>query len=212
MNSSPSPPPPSEIDRLQRELAEKTALVQSIRKELILSQITVLELQDTVLQKETDKADAIAILGQAELVLEGKINYIFELDRVLNLRLSELQAELASSRTTHESIAADLVQKLDQANRALGDAHSLAAKFAREAAETRDDLARELSTTQQLRSEQSEADATLSSLRASLESLRNRLDSTVAEKVALAQDVARIRQSFAWKITAPLRALTGRKS
>src|SRR6187402_2436737 len=97
--SSETPLEPSEIESLRRELAEKSELVQSIRKELILSQITVLELQDTVLQKETDKADAVSILGQAELVLEGKINYIFELDRALNQRIAALERELVETRT-----------------------------------------------------------------------------------------------------------------
>ena len=67
------------IDSLKQALAERNILVQEVREELIRAQITILELQDTVLQKETDKADAVAILGQAELILESKINYIFEL-------------------------------------------------------------------------------------------------------------------------------------
>src|SRR6187551_62717 len=91
-NASSSSPAPSDIARLQRELDEKVLLVQSVRKELILAQITVLELQDTILQKETDKADAISILGQAEHALEHKINYIVELDRVLNEKLAAAQA------------------------------------------------------------------------------------------------------------------------
>ena len=148
---SPSSPTPSESD-----------LVQSVRQELIRSQITVLELQDTILQKETDKADAVSLLGQAELVLESKINYIFELDRVLNLQLAELRQSLAAAesaradltaqlfaahtahavdREARDAIARDLVQKLDETNRALGAAHELAGRYAREASEARDQLA-----------------------------------------------------------------------
>jgi hypothetical protein len=148
---TPSSSTPSESD-----------LLQSVRKELILSQITVLELQDTILQKETDKADAISLLGQAELVLEGKINYIFELDRVLNAQIADLRQSLAGAETSHAALAAqlaaaqaahaadreardaiaqDLVKKLDEANRALGAAHELAGRYAREAAEARDKLA-----------------------------------------------------------------------
>ena len=94
----------ADAGRLRRELEEKSLLVQSIRKELILSQITVLELQDTILQKETDKADAVSILGQVEHVLEEKINYIFALDRVLNEKIAGLQAGLAAQKATHDQI------------------------------------------------------------------------------------------------------------
>jgi len=137
MSPSPSPSTPAAPDssRLLRELEEKTLLVQSIRKELILSQVTVLELQDTVLQKETDKADAISILGQAEHALEGKINYIVELDRVLNEKIAAVQAALAAARAgnaDHDRIIQDLVQKLDLANRELGAAHTMAGNYLRD--------------------------------------------------------------------------------
>ena len=133
--SQPLPPPSPEIARLQRELEEKALLIQSIRKELILSQITVLELQDTVLQKETDKADAISILGQAEHALEGKINYIVELDRVLNEKLAAArQAATAAAPeiAARDQIIQDLVQKLDLANREIGATHALAGNYARD--------------------------------------------------------------------------------
>jgi DNA repair ATPase RecN len=142
MSPPPSQPSP-EIVRLQRELEEKTLLIQAIRKELILSQITVLELQDTVLQKETDKADAISILGQAEHALEGKINYIVELDRVLNEKLATAQAALAATQAgigERDRIIQDLVQKLDQANREAGAAHALAGNYARDLAHAREQL------------------------------------------------------------------------
>lgn len=208
--SNPSTDP--DFERLQRELTEKTDLVQSVRKELILSQITVLELQDTVLQKETDKADAVSILGQAELVLEGKINYIFELDRVLNERIAQVQQESSASRAAHEAIAADLVQKLDQANRELGAAHTLAGNYAREAAEAREKLTAVLTSFQQLKSEHSATEAKLSTARAENESLETELAATSANKAALEQKLAAIHRSFAWKITAPFRALGGKKS
>lgn len=208
--SNPSTDP--DFERLQRELTEKTDLVQSVRKELILSQITVLELQDTVLQKETDKADAVSILGQAELVLEGKINYIFELDRVLNERIAALQQELTTTRAAHETITTDLVQKLDQTNRELGAAHTLAGNYAREAAETREKLTAALTSFQQLKAERDAIEGKLSATHAASDALENKLAATSANKAALEQKLAAIHRSFAWKITAPLRALFGKKS
>ncbi len=144
--AAPTPPtPPPDLARLQRELEEKTLLIQSIRKELILSQVTVLELQDTVLQKETDKADAVSILGQAEHALEGKINYIVELDRVLNGQLATAQAALAAAQASsaeRDRIIQDLVQKLDLANRGLGEAHAMAGGYLRDLTEARESLRR----------------------------------------------------------------------
>ncbi|HTO03667.1 MAG TPA: hypothetical protein VL069_08195 [Opitutus sp.] len=207
MNSSPSP----EIARLQSELAEKTALVQSIRQELIRSQITVLELQDTILQKETDKADAISILGQAELVLEGEINYIFELDRVLNERIASVQKELADSRAAHETITNDLVQKLDQANRALGDAHKLAARYAQEAAEAREKIVSVTSSLNQVEAAHQTAESKLASVHAEKDALITKLTELTASKTSLEHELAGIHRSFAWKITAPFRASADRK-
>jgi len=208
---SPTPPVSAEIDRLQRELAEKTELVQHVREELIRSQISVLELQDTILQKETDKADAVAILGQAELVLEGKINYIVELDRVLNERIAAAQQELAAARAAHEAVIADLVQKLDQTNRDLGAAHTLAANYARDAAHASEKLATITSALERLNATQAETSAQLSAANADIESLRDRLDATSAARDDLQQKLTAIHRSFAWKITAPLRALSRRK-
>jgi hypothetical protein len=144
--SSPDPqrvPSAEEVDRLRRDLDEKTRLVQDIRRELILSQITVLELQDTVLQKETDKADAISILGQAEHALEAKINYIVELDRVLNEKLAAAQRSAgpgAAEIAARDAIIQDLVQKLDLANREIGATHRMAGDYARDLAQARAEL------------------------------------------------------------------------
>lgn len=145
MSNEPSPSASPDAGRLASDLAEKTLLIQDIRKELILSQITVLELQDTVLQKETDKADAISILGQAEHALEGKINYIVELDRVLNEHLAAARAETAAAKAgsdERDRIIQDLVQKLDAANRETGAAHALAGNYARDLALAQEALAR----------------------------------------------------------------------
>jgi chromosome segregation ATPase len=211
--SSETPRASSEIESLRRELAEESELVQSIRKELILSQITVLELQDTILQKETDQADAVSILGQAELVLEGKINYIFELDRVLNERLAAAQKELSDTREAHQSITDDLVQKLDATNRALGDAHQLAAKYARDAAQTGEKLAAALTaikqrdgTIQLLEAALLDGDASATSLREENVDLSQKLEAALDTQRGLEKRLTAIHQSFAWKITSPFRS------
>ena len=212
--SQPSPTPPviADLDRLQRELVEKTELVQHVREELIRSQISVLELQDTILQKETDKADAVAILGQAELVLEGKINYIVELDRVLNERIVAVQQEQAAARAAHEAITADLVQKLDQANRDLGATHTLAANYARDAAHASEKLAAVTSSLERLNTIHGETSAKLSAAQAEIETLHSRLNETTVARDELQRKLTAIHRSFAWKITAPLRALSRSKS
>ncbi|MCX6945465.1 MAG: hypothetical protein NT173_12040, partial [Opitutales bacterium] len=94
---------------------------------------------------ETDKADAVSILGQAEHALEGKINYIVELDRVLNGQLATAQAALAAAQTgsaERDRIIQDLVQKLDLANRGLGEAHAMAGGYLRDLTEARESLRR----------------------------------------------------------------------
>jgi chromosome segregation ATPase len=209
----------SEIERLRRELAEKSALVQSVRKELILSQISVLELQDTLLQKETDKADAVSILGQAELVLEGKINYIFELDRVLNERLTAAQRELAEARAAHDSVTNDLVQKLNATNRALAEAHQLAGNYARDAAQTGEKLTaarvsiQERETAiQRLETTVQERDSVSASLRSEIADLGRKLNSALVAHAALEQQLAAIHESAVWKLTAPFRSKRSRKS
>jgi chromosome segregation ATPase len=192
---------------LRRELEEKSLLVQSVRKELILSQITVLELHDTILQKETDKADAVSILGQVEHVLEEKINYIFELDRVLNEKIAASQAALAAQKTAHDQITQDLVQKLDAANREIGATHTMAAGYARDLAQSREQLQR---TEQELTA----ARAQLAGTQASLAQTRQELgDSQAAQRAtedaraALAREIASMRAALSWKLTRPLRAL-----
>jgi hypothetical protein len=210
---------PNEIEVLKRELAEKIDLVQSVRKELILSQITVLELQDTVLQKETDKADAISILGQVELVLEGKINYIIELDRVLNAKLASVQREFSAAQLSHEQdraardkIAQDLVAKLDEANRALGAAHAMAGNYARDASETGEKLQAALRQIATLQGQLTAATALANNLQQTLTTTQNQFAGCEAARTSAERRLAEIYDSFAWKITAPFRALFTRKS
>ena len=197
----------ADAGHLRRKLEEKSLLVQSIRKELILSQITVLELQDTILQKETDKADAVSILGQVEHVLEEKINYIFALDRVLNEKIAGLQAGLAAQKATHDQITQDLVQKLDAANREIGATHTMAAGYARDLAQTREQLQRAEQDLTTVRAQLTSTQATLAQTRQELRDTQTAQRTTEEARAALAREIATMRASFSWKLTAPLRAL-----
>ena len=210
MSQPSSTPSPTDIDRLKGDLAEKTVLVQHVREELIRSQITVLELQDTILQKETDKADAVSLLGRAELLLESKINYIFDLDRVLNEKIGQLTAQLAEERATHENITRELVEKLDQTNRDLSAAHQLARNYAREVAETKELLASAAAARVQFEATHAQIKTELAAVRGELTSCQSTLEAISLVKTALERELDAIHHSFAWKISAPFRWLSKR--
>lgn len=160
------------------------ALIRQLREELIKTQMIVLELNDRILEKETDRLDAIAILGRVELVLEQKIDYIVQLDQALNARIGELTKELEQARglvaqqaaeitricaerdreyAARDAIIQDHVTRLDLANQEIGRAHNLAGGFARDLAHTRDALSGEQSAQQRTNAE-------LAAVRAQLES------------------------------------------
>lgn len=182
-----SPAPRSDSpDALRRELDEKAALVQEVRKELILAQISLLELNDTILQKETEKADAVSLLGQFEHALEQKVDHIVELDRILNERIRTAESALAEARAAHDRVTQDLVQKLDAANREIGKTHELAAGFARDLAGVRDELQR---------------------TNARLVETSRDLASTESARVALEGELGRVHATWSWRLTRPFRAL-----
>jgi chromosome segregation ATPase len=199
MSQPPSPlssATPAEIERLREDLAAKVLLIQDIRKELILAQITVLELTDTVLRKDTEKSDAVALLAEAETLLEQKIDSIFELDRVLNLKIADLQRNLAgetAEKHARDRIIQDLVEKLDTANREIGAAHTLAGNYARDLAHTQEQLQ---DTTTKL------AEATTA-----LTATREELVTTAAARQALEHELAGMRATLSWRLTSPFRKL-----
>lgn len=184
--SAPSAQPAAELDRLRREVEEKTLLVQAIRKDLIHAQISILELNDSLLQKETDRFDALSLLGQLEHALEHKVNYIMDLDRALNARIAEVQQQLAAAEASAARTIADLVGRLDAANRELGSIHTLAAGYARDLAGARDELQRTAA----------QRDASIRDLAAT----REQLAAAVAE-------IGALRASLSWRLTRPFRAL-----
>ncbi len=185
--------PAAQAERLRRELEEKTLLIQGIRKDLILAQISLLELNDTILQKETDRADAVSLLGQFEHALEEKVNHIVELDRLLNGKISALQQELAAQQGAYDCVTRDLVQKLDTANREIGATHDLAAGYARDLASTREVL--------------QGATGQLDATKAELAAIRERLRSTEEARAALEREATQMRTSLSWRLTRPFRAL-----
>lgn len=194
-NSKSDLPTPATND-LRRELEEKILLIQDIRKDLIHSQITVLELNDTIMRKETEKTDAISILTQLESVLEAKINHIVELDRGLNQKIATLQEKLAAEtgeKTARDQIISDLVLKLDAANREIGTVHTLAGNYARDLAQTQAQL-------------QSTA-AGLTETQTSLAATQQQLARTTATRDALDREVTGMRAALTWRLTAPFRAL-----
>lgn len=121
--------------------------IEDMRRELVVDKMRIIELQDEIRLRQTDHADAIALLGQAELLLEGKIEYILNLDHTLNARIKELEAECdrkseeidrrgeviaeteardAKNRSERDAIIKNLSERLEAANQEVGKAHELA--------------------------------------------------------------------------------------
>ena len=82
---------------------DPAALLQRVRGELVRAQVTVLELNDALLAKETEKADLVSLLAQLELALEAKITHLVELDRELNRRLAEAEARAGAESAEKEA-------------------------------------------------------------------------------------------------------------
>ncbi len=208
--TSPAPPP-----------SDQEALIRLLREELIKTQLIVLDLNDRVLEKETDKADAIAILARVELVLEQKIDYITELDRALNAQIADLRARLASAENeskARDTIIQDLVAKLDAANQEISRMHGVAGDYARDLNLTREALARESAELARTRTELAARSATLAQTSDDLAATRARLadtERTLADRDAdLAHERRRLNQIFAsalWRLGRPWRALFGPK-
>ena len=110
-----------------------------------------------MLEEKTNRADAVALLGEAELVLEGKIAYIVELDRALIARIRELEDECDrkseeiesrgdalvaareednKNRQARDKIISDLSEKLETANQEINRAHDTAGRVNAELTES----------------------------------------------------------------------------
>lgn len=190
------PESPNDAGNLPRDAGALALLIQDIRRDLIHSQITILELNDTVLSKETEKADAISLLAELELALEARITHIVQLDQALNGQIATLRQHLAgetSEKQARDVIIQDLVQKLDTANRELGAAHTLAGGYARDLAQARETLA--------------QTAAGLAETQATLARTRQELADTTAGRAALEQKVRTMEATLSWRLTQPFRAL-----
>lgn len=142
MSDSAANPPPS--------VPSDDSRVDDLRREIIAAETTILELKDQLVERETDRADAVALLGQAELLLEEKIRYIMTLDHSLNARIRELEQECdrkteeidrrgsalqhAEAQKQHECrerdrAIKDLSAALETANQEITRAHELARKL-----------------------------------------------------------------------------------
>ena len=166
-----------------------------LRQELILAQTRILELEDRVLAVKTEQADAVALLGQAELVLEEKIAYIIELDRTLNGRIRELEEECdrksaeidlrgealhqareedQKNRASRDEIIADLSARLETSNQETNRAHEIAGEVNQQLTQSTEEVARlkeeMLKTTNELSGEREN----LAELRATIAALKTR--------------------------------------
>jgi chromosome segregation ATPase len=214
--SSPATPPavPEPDAALREELAGKIRLIQEIRKELIHAQITVLDLNDTILRKDTEKTDALALLGKTSQVLEEKLAYILELDRVLNLKITELQRALGAETTekhARDRIIEDLVAKLDAANREIGATHTLAGNYARELAQTREQRQQDQNAFAESSRAQAELlaqrQAALEKTETDLRQTQQALATTTAALRAAEEQAAAMRATLSWRLTSPFRKL-----
>jgi len=200
-NTQPAPHSPEDLKTLVRDL----------RRELIIEKTQVLELQDRVRQQQTEHGDAVALLGQAELLLEQKIAYILKLDQSLTERIRELEmecdrktaeienrgrviAELESTdeknRAARDQVIADLQSQVEAANQEVGKAHEVARKIDLERHEQA--VAREAS--EKLQAET--ADQLKESQRKTAES-RRRLEQTTEERDRLDQARQQLQQELA---------------
>lgn len=187
---------------------DAAALLQRVRAELVRAQVTVLELNDALLAKETERADLVSLLAQLELALEAKITHLVEVDRELNRRLAEAERRAEAERAekvARDAIIQDLVVRLDAANREIGAAHELAGRHAREAAESRAALAR-------TEAERAATAARLDATAARLAETDATLAGTAARLAAAEGELARMRATLSWRLTRPFRDLRDRLS
>lgn len=211
------------------------ALLRLLREELIKTQLIVLELNDRVLAKETEKADAVAILGRVELVLEQKINYISDLDRALNEQIAKLRQQVDAAQTecgARDDIIKDLAGRLEAANQEVTRMHGVAGGYARDLAHTREALAAEsthhqhtqttLASTESRLAEQTsklaETNVVLAATKNELAATQARLDETsqalTRTESTLADERRRLASIFAsllWRWGRPWRAMFGPK-
>ena len=201
--------PDSTLPSPPAEIVDDDALVTTLRREVVAAELQILELKDRMLAVNTDRADAVALLGQAELLLEQKISYIITLDQALNSRIRELEAEadrktaeidrrgeriaeveaqVQRENAARDSIIADLSQRLETANQEINRVHELARELDQKRASAENisaTLNAHLTSAHQLQSETSQQLETttsdLAEARSQIAELNSTLDSTTAQ-------------------------------
>ena len=192
--------------------------IQDLRRELLAAESRILELQDQIAAKQTEQADAVALLGDAELVLENKITYIVELDRTLNLRIRQLEQECdlkteeienrgkainaakesdERNRADREAIIAGLNTRIESANQEINQAHAIARDLDLKRAELTDKL-EAISTERDplvsdlnaAKQDLAEAETTRLELSKTLQTTETDRDSIKSRADSLAQEVA----------------------
>ena len=186
--------------------------IQDLRRELLTVESRILELQDQIAAKQTEQADAVALLGDAELVLEHKITYIMELDRSLNLRIRELEAEcdrkteeidrrgaslLAAEKNQRElnveraAVVADLSSRIETANQKINKAHSLARDLDLKRAEAVEELDQKSIELESTATVLHETKTALVSATANIQELGSVLDATKVRITSLEDEATR---------------------
>lgn len=176
--------------------AELRQHMEDMRRELVGDKLRIIELQDEIRMRQTDHADAISLLGQAELQLEGKIEYILNLDHSLNARIKELEDECdrkseeidrrgeviaaaeardKKNREERDAIISDLSERLETANQEIGKAHELARDIDQDRAAKIDLL--------------NKTEAQLTESRASLEAVQGERESAHRDISGLKQEI-----------------------
>lgn len=191
------------------------SLVETLRREVASAELQILELKDRLLTVNTDRADAVALLGQAELLLEQKINYIITLDEALNRRIRELETEVdlktaeidqrgiriaevenlqKQEMTSRDAVIRDLNDRLEEANQATNQAHEVArdidkkrGAFEQELAQTSTQLAETEKALAQTQSNLEERQSQLTTVEAQLAEVSSRLQKTQLDLVETQQ-------------------------
>lgn len=168
------------------DVTESEDLVRSLREELIKTQLLVVGLNDKLVEKDREKNDAIAILGQAELRLESTLTSLSDLKILRENDRLELEAKLDSakeeSRRRDETVLV-LTQSLNETRQDLASVSSIAAERA----------------------------ANLNQIQGQLEQTQQTLIRTQHELAVERHRLQRIFRSSLWRMGRPWRALFGPK-
>ncbi|GAB5560379.1 MAG: hypothetical protein SynsKO_20260 [Synoicihabitans sp.] len=198
--------------------------IRDLRREIISAETRISELQDQITRRETERADAVALLGQMELVLEQKIGYIITLDQSLNTRIQELEKECdrktieienrgsalreaenrdEKNRTERDAVINDLSHRLDQANQETSKAHDIAREIDQARAKAIEERDYQSSVVAQLSEELEKVRNLLSAEKSKLsevstqhEQTHQKLEKTLSQLSSTAQTLSETKQKL----------------